>query len=208
MTKQEIITKFELYFDDQTSLSTQEESDLFDKKYNEICFDRPWEFLKTPFAGNLSISVPYITLPQNFSYMIENGNYSDDTHYSQGPVVFVGPSYRPYKVVSYSDRRQYRDQDGYCYVNIGTGQLVFTKQPVSAEAIEYDYISFPTALTLPDSPIFPDRFHDMIYHAMQIDQIMIEQSDKAKSYAKENEAMYKSFFNAMASWNARLIQMN
>lgn len=46
MLASEIIAKFELYVDDSTELSTQEELDLLNKVYQKVADDRPWEILK------------------------------------------------------------------------------------------------------------------------------------------------------------------
>jgi len=206
MIASEIITKFELFMDDTTDLSSTEELDLLNKIYTRVCMERPWEFLKTAFSGTSSTSLPYVTLPSDFAFLTQNHNYTDSSYSASRPVVFVGTTYRPYEVVSWSDRRQYRDQDGYCYIDIVNSRLYFTLQPVSAEAIEFDYASLPTALTLSDTPLIPSRFHDMLYHGMCVEDNIIQQSDKAKSYAQENNQMYKRIFDDLCYWNANLIQ--
>ena len=207
MTKSETLTKFQLYMDDTSELSSDELSDLYDKVYSEVCTDRPWEFTKREYSGTASISVPYIALPSDFAYLVSNANKTENTYESSKPVIFVGTNYEPYEVVSYSDRRQYRDKDGYCYIDIVNSRLYFTKQPDSAESVEYDYCAVPTALGLSDSPAFPARFHDIIYHGMCVDSFIIQQSDKAKSYAGEHTQAYKRYLTNMAFWNANLIQM-
>jgi hypothetical protein len=208
MTKQEIIEKFRLYYDDGTSLSTQEESDLFDKIYDGVCSDRPWEILRKTGTGTTSTSVPYIALPDDFQYLSNNANYStSDYEAASGPVVFVGDDYEPYPVVSFADRRQYRTDTNKCYIDIVNSRLYFTVQPTSAQVVEFDYIHQPAPLGYSDTPIFPDRFLDVIYHGMVVDQNVIEMSDKAKSYAPENKKMYDDIIKDMAYWNSRLIQM-
>jgi len=207
MTKQEIITKFHLYMDDTSELSTAEEQALFDKIYSKVMTDRPWEISKNSATGTLSTSVPYVTLPTRFAFVTDNANYSGNTEYAVGPVVFVGDNFTPYKIVSYSDRRQYRDRDGFAYVDVRNNQLVFTKQPATALSYEFDYIEFPAQLAVGASPVFPSDYHDIIYHGMCVDDFVIQQSDKARSYAGENRAMYEDFLGRMAMWNSRLIQI-
>lgn len=193
--------------DDTSELSTTEESDLFDKKYMEVCSDRPWEWLRKPATGTTSTTVPYVALPSDFAYMLMNNNYTESSEEAGYPVVFVGSNYRPYKVVSMGDRRQYRDVDGYCYVDIVNSRLYFTKQPTVAEAYEFDYSYIPTALASGDSPAFPARFHDLLYHMMCVDSFVMQQSDKAKSYAAENKQLAGDIMDQMVYWNAQLIQM-
>ena len=207
MTKAEIILKFHLYMDDTTELSSQEESDLFDKKYQMICGLKPWEFLKTQGTGTQSTTVPYVALPSDFSYFSPNHNYTGDNTYGEFPVIFVGSGYSPCQIVNFSDRRQYRNQGNSAYLDMANSRIVFTLQPTIANAIEFDYIKVPANLLTTESPIFPARFHDIIYHAMCTDQFVIDQSDKAKSYRAENQGLYDSYLEDLSMWNANNIQM-
>lgn len=210
MTKQNIITKFELYIDDTTDLSTSEESDLFDKWYSIVCNDRPWEFLKKNATGSVSTSLPYITLPTDFSYILANANHSENSYASEFPVVWVskdnGNTYSPFRVVSWSDRRSYRNQDGICYVDIVNSRLYFAFQQTGAWLYDFDYKAYPTALALGDTPAIPAAYQDVIYHGMCSDDFIIQQSDKAKSYKAENEDRFKYYLQQMAYWNSNLIQ--
>lgn len=207
MTKAQIIAKFHLFMDDTTELSSQEESDLFDKWYNRVMSDRPWEILRVPGTGTQSTTVPYIALPSDFAYLAGNRNETGNDTYGEFPVIFVGTNYDPYKVVNYADRRQYRTQANVAYIDIVNSRLVFAVQPTVANAVEFDYIKNPAALSSADSPLFPSRFHDIIYHGMCTDEFVIEQSDKAKSYRAENMAAYNGYLADMAYWNSQLIQM-
>ncbi len=207
MIASDIIQRFELQMDDSTDLSSTEELDLLNKIYTRVCMERPWEFLKKSFAGTTSTTLAYVSLPDDFAYLTQNYNYTDASSTASRPVVFVGSTYRPYQVVSWSDRRQYREQDGYCYIDIANGRLYFTLQPASAEAVEFDYSSVPEALALADTPLIPARFHDMLYHGMCVEDNVIQQSDKARSYAQENNQMYKRIFDDLCFWNASLIQI-
>lgn len=207
MTREQIITGFELYVDDMTELSTAEEQALFEKVLSEIYSERPWEFLKTSATGTLSTSVPYVTLPSDFGYLTENTQNSDTTTNYNVPTkaVLIGTSYNPYQIVNYSDRRQYRDQEGYAYIDIPNSRLVFTRQPTVASSYEFDYLKVPTALSTGGSPLMPVRFHPMVYHGMAIDDDMIQRFDKARSYANENRAKYDDYMRQMAYWNAQLL---
>lgn len=207
MTAAQIIAKFELYYDDGTALSSQEELDLLNKIYQKVCANRPWEFLRNPFTGTQATSVPYIALPTNFGFLFQNHNYTDQSYTSDRPVIFVGTSFTPYEVVSYADRRQYRNQDGYAYIDIVNSRLYFTLQPTSAQSVEFDYANVPATLSTDDTPVFPSRFHDIIYHGMIVDQNMIEMTDKGKSYAQENQVQYTQYLHDLAYWNSQLIQM-
>ncbi len=206
MTKSEIITKFTLYLDDQSELSSQEVSDLFDKIYRKVNSSRPWEGTKAEHTDTQSTTVPYISLPTGFLYLTQNKNYSDSGEYGNGPVIFVGTNYTPVKVVSWSDRRQYRNRTDVAYIDIANSRLVFASQPTAANSVEFDYHAQKAALANGDTPWFPEEFHDILYHGMCIDDFIIQQSDKAKSYQQQHERQYKEYMDGLAYWNARLVQ--
>jgi hypothetical protein len=206
MTKSQIIVKAQLYLDDSSELSTQEFSDLFDKMYRRVNADRPWEGTKTEGTGTTSTSVPYIALPSNFLYLTQNANYTDSSEYAGRPVVFRGTDYVPYEVVSWSDRRQYRNNSK-AYIDFANSRLYFTQQPTTAESVEFDYHAQQTALGDSDSPWFPAEYHDVLYHLMVSDDFVIQQSDKAKSYKAENDKMARDYMEQMAWWNSQLIQL-
>ena len=208
MTKQEIITKFHLFIDDMTELSDAETSDLFDKHYRRINSMKPWEGTKAEGTGTTSTSLPYVALPEDFLYLTANNNHSASHYEAKGPVIFKGTTFDPIEVVSWSDRRQYRDSNRHAYIDIANKRLYFTKQPTAAEAIEYDYHKQMPELTLAESPWFSNEFHDALYHFMVADDYMIQQSDKAKSYADENTKAAFSFIDSMSYWNSQLIQLN
>lgn len=207
MTKSEIITKAQLYLDDTSDLSTMEVSDLFDVKYAELNSRKPWEGTKKEGTGTTSTSLAYVSMPSDFRYLVQNANHTDSSYEALRPVIFRGSTYTPYQVVSWSDRRQYRNQSGYAYIDIVNGRLYFTEQPTVAEAVEYDYHSSMTALTDNDSPWFPSEFHPVLFHEMVVDDFIIQQSDKAKSYAGENKQLAQKYYGNMEYWNASLIQM-
>jgi hypothetical protein len=209
MTASDIITKFETQVDDTSELSSTQELDLLNKVYQQVCNDRPWEFLKTSATGTLSTSVPYVSLPADFGYITENNQSTfnnDDVRNNAAPkVVWVGSNYRPYQVVNWSDRRQYLNHDGYCYVDIPNARLIFTLQPTTADTYEFDYIKVATALSLSDTPLVPVRFQDMLYHGMAVDNDIILKFPKAQSYAEENQAKYDGYVRSMGYWNSNLI---
>lgn len=207
MTKQEIITKAQLYLDDTTDLSDAELSDLFDMKYRDLNSRKPWEGTKKVGTGTTSTSVPYIALALDFLYLTQNANHTGSEYEAQRPVVYVGTTYEPYQVVSWSDRRSYRDQDGYAFIDWPNLRLQFTAQPTSAKAVEYDYHGTMTELGDAGVPWFPEEFHPWLFHEMVVDDFIIQQSDKAKSYAIENQQKADRYYNNMCYWNSNLVQM-
>jgi hypothetical protein len=190
---QDIITAFELYIGDETELSTQEELDLVQKKYNEVLMSEEWEFLKTTATG--SISGTDITQPSNFDRLTTDQN------------IYIGTSSQNFVVVPYTERRKYGNLKGYFYYDAKNSKFVST-QTVN-DTYSFDYIYVPPALDLVSSnPVFPVRFYDMLYHAMCIDSDIINLSDKARSYASLNQKKYEDFLNSMKSWNKKLSGFN
>lgn len=179
-----IIARFNLQVDDDSTLSSSEELALAQEVYDEVCKDRPWEWLKTQASGTTSTTVPYVALPADFVMVTPNKEGRS--------VVFVGTTYEEYEVISFSDRRNYRDVDGFVYVDIVNSRLYFTLQPTEAKAIEYDYIKKPAALTLSTAPVVTtDSFGTMIAYGMAKRFSPIEQSEKDKSYRNENAYEYE-----------------
>lgn len=207
MTKQEILTRAQLYLDDSSELSDMEFSNLFDVKYAELNSRKPWEGTKKEGSGITSMTLPYVSLPSDFRYLTQNNNYTDSSNYSNRPVIFRGTQYQPNQVVSWSDRRQYRNQNGHAYIDVGNSRLYFTAQPTVAEAYEFDYQSAMPALGLTGTPWFPEEFHPILFHEIVSDEYIIQQSNKADSYQQENKGLAQVYYRNMEYWNAKLVQM-
>ena len=220
MTGTQIITNFERQVDDITELSTAEELTLANRIWYRICRDRPWEFLKTNVTGSIVLDAVtglyYITLPSNFGFLCSNANYTENFMENQSGkapvVIFVGTNYTPYQVINFSDRRQYRTKSGFCYVDVAGGKIWFTGNtaPV-ALTYDFDYCKVPAAITASTGPVVPANFEqpmgDAIMYGMATENDVLQLSDKAKSYLKENNALYQASMLDMQYINANL-QMN
>lgn len=206
-TVAEIITDFELFLDDTTELSTAEEIRLAEKHSQRIANMYPWELLKKSYSSSGSVSATTDSLPTRFSQVIENDQYSENGEYGSGPVVYIGSNYTPWKVVSWSDRRNYRARKGYAWVDLPNSNMVFSEAP--NDTVEYDYIEYPAELTATSDTIWiPDRFAPVLYHSMAADDFVIQQSEKARSYRDEHLANYNMYLKDMKSWNFKLLQMS
>lgn len=209
MTAQQIIDKFELKVDDTTELSSVEELALLNKVYQFICDDRPWEFLKKEATGTIATTLT-ITLPADFGFFVENLNYTDNSFSTQvnakpvGIMLTSNGVKKWLRIVNWSDRRQYADQDGFAYVDIAAGVIRFTYAQNSGSTYSFDYKANATDLALGDTPIFPSRFHEMIASGMAIDDMAMQLFDKARSYANEYRAEYRGYYERMAMYNANL----
>ncbi len=203
-----IIAKFEIQVGDQSDLSGDEELDLLNIKYQDICSERPWEFLKKSKTGNITVTggVATIPIPDDFRQFAENNTLTDIASRIENNaaprVIFVGGSYKPYQIVNWSDRRQYRGSSGFAYLDRPNNCITFTDIPPEL-TYEFDYIRTPPNLQLTDEPIFPAEYHPAIYYLMSVDSTIIELFDKARSYAGENQALAESRLKSMRYWNAQ-----
>ncbi len=221
MTAQDIITQFELQVSDITELSEVEELMLLNRVYFKVCTDRPWEFSKTNATGTVVydsvLQQYYIAIPSDFAYFIENNNFTDNSISFDGTAnpktIFVSNgvnSYSPFKIINYDDRQQYYNQSGFAYVNWKTGRIIFTgpvpNTYLSNMAFTFDYVSFPTALGINDTPIFPAAYHPILLYGMASENDIIQLKNKGDSYKAENDAKYNEYLNLMAYWNALQFQ--
>lgn len=199
LTTAEIISRFNLQVDDASELSSDEELALANEVYNTICNDRPWEWLKKTYTGVTSTTLAYVALPSDFKELSPNS-------YNKS-VVFVGTDSAEYIVVPLSSRRDYYNTDGYCYIDIPNQRLYFMKQPTEVKDIEYDYVSYPTALTTATSPLFNSRYHEMVSYGMAAKFTNIDQPSKGKNtgtYQKENQIEYNSFMTDLRVEDANI----
>lgn len=200
MQGSELITKFELQTDDSTELSSAEEYDLLNKIYRQVLAHRRWKFLRTTHTG--TISGTDLALPSDFDELSDNFNFADGSDYGFGAYVFVGANRQPYKIIGINERNRYRNSTAHCYLDLKNDKIVFLNAPSETSA-EFDYIYVPDDITSTTSPVFPARFHDMLYHGMTVDDFIIQQSPKAKSYASENKTKYENWLRLMSIWDSK-----
>jgi len=206
MTGTELLAKFGLYIDDTSELSTAESLGVLNKAYYKVLNNRPWEFLKKEWS-TVTTGANYLSLPTDFNYFIENGYYTDN---SAGTDANSAPKYvrvgnTKYKLINWSDRKQYENAGGYAYVDIVNSKLYFTVAPTSGLTVKADYIYQPVAVTASTSPVIPERFQDVIVHYMLVDGFIIQLFPKNKSYIKENFELAESIMADLAYYNSNLI---
>jgi hypothetical protein len=203
MIAKEIIKKFEVYVDDGTELSSEDELDLLNKVNADVYTNRPWEFSKK--AGSVAVVNGVMALPADFSYVCENASYTETSTNnligdSVPKIIYVGE--KRYNLINWSDRRQYIGKSNFCYVQMSDKKIIFT-DGVSGTA-DFDYVFFPVTLGINDAPLFPEIYHHILYHLMATDDYMIQQFDKMRSYAGENQAKANYWLEKMQMWNANL----
>ena len=192
MTGEDIISLFNLLVDDSTELSSAEELDLLNASYQEVCDDRPWEFLKTEFSGTTD-GTTVLALPSNFSYFIEMNDDGEKIIWVDG---------HSYLLINFSQRRQYKDQTGIAYFN-GTN-LYFIEAPSTGLEVLGDYIKTPDDLTIATSPIFKASFHKMLAYKMAISDFIVQANLSDNNSIENNTALYRDYLSRMQYHNARL----
>lgn len=195
-----IIARYNLAVDDASELSSSEELALANEVYVEIANDRPWEWTKATAVGTTSTTLPYIALELNFKALSPNKDMKS--------VVFVGTDFAEYQVIPFSSRREYRNQDGICYIDIPNKRLYFTLQPTAAKTVEYDYIKIPADLTASAEPLVTTaQFGNLIAYGMAAKFSNIEQVDKSKgpsNYQRENQIEYARLLSDEAMEDAHV----
>lgn len=201
---QDIIDQFETYTDDTTELSSPQELTLVNKIYRKILASHTWIFLIKTFSGSINYDGTnyYINLPSDFNYMPITSGSTDTGDYGLDKTIYCGPNNQPYKVVNFTDKRQYTNMDGYVYIDIANSKIVFTGiTPWTSTS--FDYVYSPADITLNTSPIFPADYHQMIFHGMVVDDVMIQLFDKFRSYAQENQGAFDSYMDDLSNWNSQ-----
>ena len=203
MNGEQIIEQFNLYVDDGSELSSEEELQLLNKIYRQVLDEKEWVFLRKPFSGSTSTSVPYIALPDDFKSIAVNWYENQEPE----QIVFVGTNFEQFKIIPFMQRRNYRDMDGYCYLDMLNRRLVFTKQPTSVKTVEFDYIYAPDDLTLATTPVFDPEGNlghaIIIMHGMVVDFYSIEATEKERAYYNENVNGYNKVLGRMANVNLK-----
>lgn len=216
---QTLIDNFNQDTGDTTELSTVASLSLLNKRYRLVLNDRDFEFLKKAATGTISVSngIATITPPADFDHFAINAQATDiaigidQTGFGLGnaspKVIFVSTStgvYTPFQIVDFSARRQYFNKNGYAYYDMVNNLITFTVAPTAADlTYEFDYIYSPDDIALATFPVLPAKFHDVLHHAMAIDDMIFQLFDRSHSYAAENKAQYDDFMSQLRFWNAQ-----
>lgn len=201
LTGQQIIDRFELYTDDTTDLSSDEELILANDKLRLVYMEQPWEFLRRKKAGVIE-SDGKITLSSDFDEFLEN--FSDDAAYGEPvmKVVYIGNQKAPYLVVPMGQRNA-NSFSNVCWIDPTDGKINFVQSPGVGATYEYDYKTSPDDITVATSPKLPAEYHPMIVFSMLIDEEIIKKSEKARSSMQDNAVQYQRYLKNLKLRDAR-----
>lgn len=198
-TPDDIIKQFEVYVDDLTELSTQEEYVLLSKVIQEICNDRSWEFLRT--AGSVSTTtINSAPLPANFSAIMNNYYESVEAPQPDRAVAYVNGDAHFFIPAGSARQRQGK----YCYIDLATKTLKFTNDIGQGVTVEFDYKKRPDPITTNASEIvIPEEVRYYIAPIMAIDDDVIQKSEKARSNIQMNMLSKGKLLRDLSHINAR-----
>lgn len=196
---QQIIERFELYTDDTTDLSSDEELIIANDKLRLIYMEQPWEFLRRKKSGSVE-SDGKITPPSDFDELMEN--YSEDPTIGEPitKMVYVGRS--PYLVVPMGQRNA-NNYSNVCWVDPTDGKINFAQSPGSGASYEFDYKTSPEDIAVGTSPKLPAEYHPMVVFSMLIDEEIIKKSEKARSSMQDNFVQYQRYLKNLKLRDAR-----
>lgn len=201
LTGQQIIEKFELYTDDTTELSSDEEISLANDKIRLIYMEQPWEFLRRNKAGSVE-SDGKISLPADFDEFMEN--YNDDPTVTEPllKVVYVGSQKVPYFVIPMGQRSA-NNYANVCWIDPSDNKICFPQSPGAGALYSFDYKTSPDDITVNTSPKLPADYHPMIVFSMLIDDEIIQKSEKARSMQETNAVQYARYMKNLKLRDAR-----
>jgi len=199
LTGQQIIDRFELYTDDTTDLSSDEELILANDKLRLVYMEQPWEFLRRKKAGNVE-GDGKITLPTDFDEFLEN--FTDDPAIGEAIMKVVYVNRSPYLVVPMGQRNA-NSFSNICWIDPSDGKINFAQSPGAGASYEYDYKTSPDDITVATSPKLPAEYHPMIVFSMLIDEEIIKKSEKARSSMQDNFVQYQRYLKNLKLRDAR-----
>ena len=201
LTGQQIIERFELYTDDTTDLSSDEELTLANDKLRLVYMEQPWEFLRRKKTGSVE-SDGKITVPTDFDELMEN--YSEDPTISEPllKVIFIRSQRSPYFFVPMGQRNA-NQFSNVCWIDPSDGKINFAQSPGTGASYEFDYKTSPDDIAVGTSPKLPPEYHPMIVFLMLIDEEIIKKSEKARSSMQENAVQYQKYLKNLKLRDAR-----
>lgn len=202
MIGSDIVKKFELWTDDQTDLSTDEEMFLANAKAKDIYNETAWEFLRKNVTGSFSGGqIDLATVAPDFKFLM--ANYSEDASYGTPDTVVVYVGGAPYKVIPMGMAQQSQGKQ-VCYVDLVNKKIKFTSATLGG-TFAFDYQYQPTDFTASTEPAMPADHRMVIVYAMLIDDDIIQKTEKARSNFKENSSQYARLLSNLKSYNAKFM---
>lgn len=210
---QEVITKFELFTDDTTELSTDEEISVGNTALIAISKEQPWEFLRTEFNGVVG-SDGAVAVPADFVHFMNNWSDDNTSDIPTTKVVFVGGIRTPCFIIPRGGRNNLdRSANGVyggrnvCWFNNTTRKIEFATgvAPVGA-AVSFDYSAFITEITdVNDEIALPNGHSDLLVYSMLITDEFIQKFPSARSQVQGWATLYQQALSRLKAEDSRFI---
>lgn len=202
MQPDDIIKQFEVYVDDLTELSTDEEYALLTKVLNSIYNDRSWEFLRKT-ASVTTTTARTAPLPADFVSVMNN--YSENPYNRIPEIAVAYVNGVPFKFIPKGNATQMAGGN-YVIVDIVNNTLEFLKDVGAGVTATFDYKYQPDAITSNLSPIaLPELGHRYLGQVMAIDDDIIQKTEKGRSNLQANSIARAQLLRDLAHYNARFI---
>lgn len=202
MQPDDILKQFEVYVDDLTELSTDEEYALLTKVLNSIFNDRSWEFLRKT-ASVTTTTTKTAPLPVDFVSVMNNYSENPYNNIPEIPVAFVNGI--PFKFVPRGMAYNFVGGN-YVTVDLVNKKVEFMKDVGTGVVVTFDYKYQPDPITSNASPIaLPDLAHRYLGQVMAIDDDIIQKTEKARSNLQANSVARAQMLRDLAHYNARFI---
>lgn len=202
MQPDDIIKQFEVYVDDLTELSTDEEYALLTKVLNSIYNDRSWEFLRKT-ASVTTTTVNTAPLPADFVSVMNNYSENPYNNIPEMAVAYVDGI--PFKFVPKGNAVQMAGGN-YVTIDIVNSRLEFLTSVGTGKTVTFDYKYQPSPITSNASPIaLPELGHRYLGQVMAIDDDIIQKTEKGRSNLQANSVARAQLLRDLSHYNARFI---
>lgn len=203
MQPDEIIKQFEVYVDDLTELSTEEEYALLTKVLETVYNDRSWEFLRKT-ATVTTDTATTAPLPADFVSVMNNYSENPYNAIAEIPVAYVGGI--PFKFIPRGTAFQ-KAGGNYVTVNLATNKLEFLASIGAGVQVTFDYKYAPDPIIDNNVTVVLPVGQRYLAQVMAIDDDIIQKTEKGRSNYQANSVAKAQLLRDLAHHNARFINL-
>lgn len=156
---------------------------------------RPWAYLKKIDSSNSRLTSDtwqtFKTLPSDFGTPLR---------------LHVGTDRNPYTLVPF-DRIDLKDTDGTWRLDLANSAFSFNGVASEAGTAYLMYQRFTPAITSSTSPVFPDRFHQILAYDCAEQWFAKDQSERGLAWNQEQAQEAQALLDSMILWDERIKQV-
>lgn len=196
----DIISKFDTYTDDMSELTPGGKLDLLNNKWHWLQRQRKWQW--TIRQAQVLIVNGVILLPGDFRGLLPNEN---ENSFNYPHTFYVGNNFYP--IYRSSQRNRYRDLP---YLDTVNKTIVVPAASGITGTASFDYFAWMPNLE-EDTDLddyLDEQYQHILYYKMATEHSIIDQSEKARSYAPENNTLATEILEDMELEDAELQASN